>query len=172
MRELPDKQTLPVYVLYDEFGHSMIPNFVSTANTIRGYRVSLSIVLQSIAQLSAQYGREYTYSIQGGFNTYLTYSGSDPETVKFFETLCGRQRITQVNEKRDAMEHYRESNLINANEIRTIPAGKALLISSNRQPILLNTRPFFEVGRWVRATKRGAAPVENVRSDRLAYVKL
>jgi type IV secretory pathway TraG/TraD family ATPase VirD4 len=172
MRELPDKKTLPVYVLYDEFGHSMIPNFVSTANTIRGYRVSLSIVLQSIAQLSAQYGREYAYSIQGGFNTYMTYSGSDPETVKFFETLCGRQRITQVNGKKDAMEHYRESNLINANEIRTIPAGKALLISSNRQPILLETKPYFEVGRWARAAKKGAVSIGNTKSDRLAYVPL
>ena len=172
MRELPDSKTLPVYVLYDEFGHSMIPNFVSTATTIRGYRVSLSIVLQSIAQLSAQYGREYAYSMQGGFNTYMTYAGSDPETVKFFETISGRQRITQTNGSQQSVEHYRESNLINANEIRTIPNGKALLISSNRQPILLNTRPYFEVSRWVRATKRGAALVENPRPDRLAYVPL
>ncbi|MGB4967753.1 MAG: type IV secretory system conjugative DNA transfer family protein [Candidatus Saccharimonadales bacterium] len=172
MRELPDKQTLPVYVLYDEFGHSMIPNFVSTANTIRGYRVSLSIVLQSIAQLNAQYGREYAYSIQGGFNTYMTYSGSDPETVKFFETISGRQRITQTNGAKNPVEHYRESNLINANEVRTIPSGKALLISSNRQPILLNTSPYFEVGRWSRATKRGAVQVENPRPDRLEYVRL
>ncbi len=52
MRRMPDKHTLPLYVLYDEFGHSTIPNFVSTANTIRGYKVRLSIVLQSIAQLS------------------------------------------------------------------------------------------------------------------------
>lgn len=54
MRKLPpkDRRTryLPCYVRYDEFGHSTIPNLVSTANTIRGYRVSLSIVLQSIAQ--------------------------------------------------------------------------------------------------------------------------
>ena len=46
MRKTPpkDKRTpyLPAYVLYDEFGHSTIPDFVSTANTIRGYRVSLS----------------------------------------------------------------------------------------------------------------------------------
>lgn len=66
MRHLPDARTLPVYVLYDEFGHSTIPDFVSTANTIRGYKVSLSIVLQSIAQLSARYGRDAAQSIQGG----------------------------------------------------------------------------------------------------------
>jgi type IV secretory pathway TraG/TraD family ATPase VirD4 len=87
MRKNPTRHTLPVYVLYDEFGHSTIPNFVSTANTIRGYKVSLSIVLQSIAQLNARYGRDYAQSIQGGFNTALAYSGSDPETASFFERL-------------------------------------------------------------------------------------
>ena len=44
MRRMPTSATLPCYILYDEFGHSMIPSFVSVANTIRGYKVSLSIV--------------------------------------------------------------------------------------------------------------------------------
>ena len=77
MRRMPDRHTLPLYVLYDEFGHSTIPSFVSVANTIRGYKVSLSIVLQSLAQLSARYGPDYSRSIQGGFMTYLAYAGSD-----------------------------------------------------------------------------------------------
>jgi type IV secretory pathway TraG/TraD family ATPase VirD4 len=172
MRELPTKRTLPVYVLYDEFGHSTIPNFVSTANTIRGYRVSLSIVLQSIAQLNARYGKEYAYSIQGGFNAYMTYSGSDPETVKFFESISGKQRITQIRDFEHPMEHYRENNLINANEIRTIPEGKALIVSSNRQPILLETKPYFSVHRMERATKKGATTVQNKKPDFLEYVRL
>ena len=57
MREMPGRRDLPIYVLYDEFGHSTIPNFVSTANTIRGYKVSLSIVLQAIGQLNARFKR-------------------------------------------------------------------------------------------------------------------
>jgi len=31
MREMPSKKTLPAYILYDEFGHSTIPSFVSLA---------------------------------------------------------------------------------------------------------------------------------------------
>ncbi|MBK8455553.1 MAG: TraM recognition domain-containing protein [Thiofilum sp.] len=79
MRTMPHRHTLPLYVLYDEFGHSTIPNFVSTANTIRGYKVSLSIVLQSIAQLNTRYGHDYAQALQGGFHTLLTYAGSDPK---------------------------------------------------------------------------------------------
>ncbi len=72
-----------MYVLFDEFGHATLPGFVSVANTIRGYRVSLSIILQSISQLSARYGQDYAKSIQGGFNSYLTYSGSAPRDCPF-----------------------------------------------------------------------------------------
>ena len=35
MRQVPGKKDLPIYMLYDEFGHSTLPGFVSTANTIR-----------------------------------------------------------------------------------------------------------------------------------------
>jgi type IV secretory pathway TraG/TraD family ATPase VirD4 len=131
MRELPPKDTrskayLPCYVLYDEFGHSTIPNFVSTANTIRGYRVSLSIVLQSIAQLSARYGRDYAQSIQGGFNTAIAYAGSYTETAMCFEKLAGKTRVYQYHDPtaggghRAATGHheqYREQYLMNAGEV-------------------------------------------------------
>lgn len=116
MRELPTRRSLPVYILYDEFGQSTIPNFVSTANTIRGYGVSISIVLQSISQLSARYGQEYAHSIQGGFNTYLTYAGADPETAEFFEKVSGRVRERQREQFLDHMEQYQEYNLINSGE--------------------------------------------------------
>jgi type IV secretory pathway TraG/TraD family ATPase VirD4 len=82
--------------MYDEFGHSTLPNFGSTANTIRGFRVSLSIVLQSIAQLEARYGRADAQAILGGFNSYLTYSGSDPETASFFERIIGKVREMHI----------------------------------------------------------------------------
>lgn len=104
---------LSCYVLYDEFGHSTIPNFVSTANTIRGYRVSLSIVLQSIAQLSARYDRDYAQSIQGGFTTAIAYANSDPETASYFERVMGKTRVDQYqdptagNGQRHAPSHHR-----------------------------------------------------------------
>lgn len=157
MRQLPSKKELPVYVFYDEFGHSTIPNFVSVANTIRGYRVSLSIVLQSISQLNARYGRDYAYSIQGGFNTYLTYSGGDIETTQFFERQIGKQRITQLPQsEHNLTEHYREQNLMNANEIRTIADDEVLIISANRNPLLIPSKPFFK--QWA-ARKQTSYPV-------------
>lgn len=174
------KPYLPVYVLYDEFGHSTIPNFVSTANTIRGYRVSLSIVLQSIAQLNARYGRDYAQSIQGGFNTAIAYAGSDPETASFFERIIGRTRVYQYQDPthptaQSHMEHYSERNLLNANEVRTMKDDEVLIVSGNQDPIKIPSRAYFEVGRMKRATDTGrypSVPVEAGRTGEGVYVPL
>lgn len=175
MRELPNKKTLPVYILYDEFGHSTLPNFVSTANTIRGYRVSLSIILQSISQLSAKYGKDTSYSIQGGFNTYLAYSGSDPETAKFFEQIIGRTRVTQIqihHESKGFSENYREQNLINSNEVRTISEDEVLIVSSNKKPVLMKTTPYFKNSKLKRFVKRGEVNIKTSMPTALTYLDL
>jgi type IV secretion system protein VirD4 len=174
------KPYLPVYVLYDEFGHSTIPNFVSTANTIRGYRVSLSIVLQSIAQLNARYGRDYAQSIQGGFNTAIAYAGSDPETASFFERIIGRTRVYQYQDPthptaQSHMENYREQNLLNSNEIRTMKDDEVLIVSGNQDPIKIPSKAYFQMGRMKRATdtsKYPSVPVEAGRVGDGVYVPL
>ena len=146
MRQIPSKSDLPIYVLYDEFGHSTIPSFVSTANTIRAYKVSLSVVLQSIAQLSVRYGRDAAQSMLGGFNTAMTYSGSDPETLLFFEKLCGKVRERQRRDlfSTNPQDQYREYNLVNADEIRTLGKDETIIVSTNRNPARIKTLPYFE----------------------------
>ena len=173
MRELPGRRDLPIYVLYDEFGHSAIPNFVSTANTIRGYKVSLSIVLQAIGQLNARYGRDYAQAIQGGFNTWMALSGSDPDTAKFFEGIIGRVRERTRKTWDDHQQKYTEYNLLNANEIRTIGGNQALIVSSNRNPVLLNVLPHFGNLKLKGALRRGAYELPAQQgNDELAWVPL
>ncbi len=165
MRRMPTPATLPCYILYDEFGHSMIPSFVSVANTIRGYRVSLSIVLQSIAQLSARYGRDYALSIQGGFNTYLTYSGADLETARFFETIAGKVIETRRDKIEDITAQRYEYNLLNADAVRRIGDNQAVLVSANKNPGILETRGYFEDWRLKKIpTRFGQAHIPPVQS--------
>ena len=173
MREMPKKRTLPVYVFYDEFGHSTIPNFVSTANTIRGYKVSISIVLQSIRQLDARYGQDYAYSIQGGFNTNLSYAGADPETSRFFETIIGKKRITLLpNDLQHFNESYREENLINAAEVRTLDQDQVLIVSTNRDPVLTRATPYFKKGKFKRVSAKAPASPKQSSVPRVSYVSL
>jgi type IV secretory pathway TraG/TraD family ATPase VirD4 len=161
MRKMPNRKTLPVYVLYDEFGNSHIPNFSSTANTIRGYKVSISIVLQSVAQLDVRYGKDIAKSIQGGFTTYLTYSGADPTTAEFFEKIIGRVRERQKDEFLDYKDQYREYNLMNSAEVRMIADNEVIIVSSNKQVIKLKTIPYFKNWRFKRCVRKGSVNIEN-----------
>jgi type IV secretory pathway TraG/TraD family ATPase VirD4 len=172
MRKLPNKRDLPIYILYDEFGHSTIPNFVSTSNTIRGYNVSLSIVLQSISQLSARYGRDYALAIQGGFATYITYSGSDQETTTFFERKIGKVRERQKEDITNITDHYKEYNLINANEIRTIADDKGLLISSNNNPVLFKSKGYYEIRKYLKMSKFGSVNIPISNKKMPEFIKL
>lgn len=158
MRRMPAQHDLPVYVLYDEFGHSNIPGFVSVANTIRGYRVSLSIVLQSLAQLPARYGQDYARSIMGGFNTFLTYSGADQVTAEFFQAIAGKVVVEGRNRPEHIMEQRKEHNLLNADAVRRLGDTQAIMVSTNKNPAVLDTLPYFAHSRYSRIPRRfGAA---------------
>ena len=146
-------KSLPVYILYDEFGNSYIPDFVSVANTIRGYQVSLSIILQSISQMGFRYGKAGADSIQGAFNTHICLSGSDPATSNYFSNLSGRVRERQEREHSDHSSDYREYNLLNPNEVRTMKDGKVLVVSRNRNPVMLPIKPYFEVRKFRKASQ-------------------
>jgi len=177
MRKLPDKKTLPVYILYDEFGHSTIPDFSAIANTIRAYKVSLSIILQSIAQLEGCYGKYEADTILGGFNSFLTYSGSDPATTEFYSKIMGKTRYSQKHDLNDPIYHHTDINLMNSNEVRSIAKNQALFLSKNRPPVLLEVTPYYQNSAFKRQAKKApfvdqSQSQKNLASSTLRYVNL
>ena len=146
MREehLENKRSLPAYILYDEFGNSYISDFQSIANTARGYGISLSLVLQSISQLELRYGSAEADAIQGAVNTYMCMNSSDMKTTEYFSNLIGKVRETQYRAIKEPNTDYREYNLINANEIRTMEDHEVLLVSRNRQPVKFKATPYYK----------------------------
>ena len=152
-----NNKSLPVYILYDEFGNSYISDFVSVANTIRGYGVSLSIILQSISQLAMRYDQKTAESIQGAINTNICLAGADPVTADYFSHLSGKVRETQkrgnIYDLSNQNTDYREYNLLNSNEVRTMQDNEALIISKNRNPVKLKTKPYYEERKFNRASQ-------------------
>jgi type IV secretory pathway TraG/TraD family ATPase VirD4 len=143
-------------LFYDEFGNSYIPDFMSVANTIRGYRVSLSIILQSISQLGFRYGKIAAESIQGAMNTNVCLSGSDPVTAAYFSNLCGKVRERQRRNTTSLLDQntdYREYNLMNDDEVRTMQDNQTLVVCKNRNPVLLPIKPYYEVWKFKKASQ-------------------
>ena len=49
---------------------------------------------------------------------------------------------------------------MNASEVRTIESHEALVVSGNRQPIKLQTTPYFENWKFKRQARKGACDLD------------
>ena len=90
-----------------------------------------------------RYGKSTAEAIQGALNTNICLSSSDPVTARFFSELSGRVRERQVRDIEKSIEDYREYNLLNSDDVRTMEQDEALIISKNRYPVKLKTVPYY-----------------------------
>jgi len=143
MEELPTKKDLPIFCLLDEFGNMNIPNFSTTITTIRKYKVSISIVLQDYSQLEHKYGKNEAHTIiNGGVAGKLFYGGADLQITNMLTQMLGTKYVNKVDELGN-LHHIKEPVLSNA-EIRTMKDNEALFIFSNKLPIKMKIKPFYE----------------------------
>jgi type IV secretory pathway TraG/TraD family ATPase VirD4 len=163
MQELPKKEDLPLFVLYDEFGNANIPNFDMVATNIRKYKVSLSLVLQSFSQLETQYGHVKAQTIiEGGINSKLFYAGAGLNTTQAIETMLGKviHNETYTTNSKEERTQRHEYNLLNADEIRTLADNQAFFFTGNKKPVLLDILPYYANGNLKNKPKFGEAHIE------------
>jgi len=172
MHNLPKKQDLNIYCLMDEFGSSYIHGFASLINNIRKYRVSLSIVFQSIAQLKDKYGKS-AEAVKGGIGSYLVFAGADYATAKEMNDIIGKKRLIERNNFTDIEQKYQELDLLSAEKIRTLDDNECVFLSKNRHPMIIKTTPFYQHTPFLRATKKGAC-LQNreTRSTHVDFVEI
>jgi type IV secretion system protein VirD4 len=164
-------RSLPVYFLLDEFGHLTIPDFPSIITTTRARRISISIILQSLSQLEARYGRYDAHTIvNGGIATRMFFSGLDIETTDMLQKVLGvrRHEILDTDERR----HIKDDNLLDSADIRAMGDDEAICLFANKRPMKLRVTPYFRQADMVRRTK--AAPYVPTASSRhgVRYVPL
>lgn len=69
-------------------------------------------------------------------------------------------------------EQYREQNLMNAGEVRTMDSDSVLIVSGNAQLVLIPSKGYFEVGRFRRATSLPSVHLEVHRARGLEWVQV
>lgn len=164
-------KSLPVYFLLDEFGHLTIPEFPSIITTTRARRISISIILQSLSQLEARYGRHDAHTIvNGGVGTRLFFPGLDVETTDMLQKVLGvrRREIVDTDERR----HLKDDNLLDSADIRAMADNEALCLFANKRPMKFQVTPYYRSFEMKRRTS--AAPHEPPATPRqgIAYVPL
>lgn len=148
LMESRDKNHLPIYFLLDEFWHLKIPNFSTIITTIRKYKVSISIILQSISQLESRYWRTEADTILNGWiNSKIFFSGADLQTTQMLERILWKTKIEE-------WDRLKEENLLNSSSIRTLEDDEAIYLFANKKPIFLkNVKGYFERGKFRKLVK-------------------
>lgn len=168
--EITDRSP-PVYFLLDEFGHLNIPSFSSLITTTRARRISISIILQSLSQLEARYGKHDAHTIvNGGISTRLFFSGLDIETTDMLQKVLGvrRHEILDADERR----HIKDDNLLDSADIRTMDDDEALCLLANKRPLKLTITPYFRQSDMVKRTKTATYIQATTARREVRYVPL
>jgi len=171
MKKNTKSAILPIHVLYDEFGHSSIPHFEDIITKVRKYQVSISMILQDFAQLKAHYGESGVKTILGGGTvSKLFFKGVDMEMARIVEGILGKVKIDyKLNTGEIASK---EENLMNDDRVRTMKDGKAIFITSNKEPIRLNTKPYFTQKRFRFLKNFPSHPFPTGDTKELEYITL
>jgi len=138
--------SLPVHVhfLMDEFANVSLPDdFDKILSVMRSRGVSVSIVLQNMAQLKALFEKQWE-SIVGNCDEFLYLGGNEQSTHKYVSELLGKETLdTNTYGKSTGRNGNYSTNfqisgreLLTPDEVRMLDNRYALLFIRGERPIL------------------------------------
>ena len=138
--------SLPVHVhfLMDEFANVSLPDdFEKILSTMRSRNVSVSIILQNLAQLKALFEKQWE-SIVGNCDEFLYLGGNEQSTHKYVSELLGKETIdTNSYGKSTGHSGSYSTNyqivgreLLTPDEVRMLDNSDCILFIRGERPII------------------------------------
>lgn len=134
---------IPVHFILDEFANVSLPDdFDKILSVMRSRGVSVSIIIQNMAQLKALFEKQHE-SIVGNCDEFLYLGGNEQSTHKFVSELLGKATIDTNNFNRSYGRNgsystgYQLSGreLLDSAEVRMLDNANALLFIRGERPI-------------------------------------
>ena len=140
--------SLPVHVhfLMDEFANVSLPDdFEKILSTMRSRNVSVSIILQNMAQLKALFEKQWE-SIVGNCDEFLYLGGNEQSTHKYVSELLGKETIDTntygktLGSRGSYSTNYQNTGreLLTPDEVRMLDNLKCILFIRGERPIIDN----------------------------------
>jgi type IV secretion system protein VirD4 len=169
---LDERGNIPVNLYLDEFANiGKLNDFERDITLLRGQDIAVVAGVQSVSQISSIYGPDNAKTIIENFNNKIILPGLQDETAENFAKLLGNFTYTDIrvsnseNEQgKSTSESYYTSQrqLKTADELRRLPQGNSILISTNLPIVALRTL-FYE-------GKEHPDPVQIIGTDSKDYV--
>lgn len=138
--ELP----IPVHFIMDEFANVALPdNFERLLATMRSRRISVSIIIQNMAQLKALF-KDSWESLVGNCDTFLYLGGNEQATHEYISKMLGKETIDTRTRGVTKGQHgssntnYQNTGreLLTLDEVRLLDNSNALIFIRGEKPIM------------------------------------
>lgn len=135
---------VPVHFVMDEFANVSLPDdFDKILSVMRSREVSVSIILQNLAQLKALFEKQWE-SIVGNCDEFLYLGGNEQSTHKYVSELLGKETIDldthgkSTGHSGNYSTNYQISGreLLTPDEVRLLDNQYALLFIRGERPIM------------------------------------
>ena len=135
---------VPVHFLMDEFANVSLPDdFDKILSVMRSRGVSVSIILQNLAQLKALFEKQWE-SIVGNCDEFLYLGGNEQSTHKYVSELLGKETIDtntygkSTGRNGNYSTNYQISGreLLTPDEVRRLDNEYAILFIRGEKPIM------------------------------------
>lgn len=138
--ELP----IPVHFVMDEFANVALPdNFERLLATMRSRRISVSIIIQNMAQLKALF-KDSWESLVGNCDTMLYLGGNEQSTHEYISKMLGKETIDTRTRGITKGQHGSSNTnyqnigreLLTLDEVRLLDNSNALIFIRGEKPIV------------------------------------
>lgn len=126
---------IPVHFLMDEFHNVEVPkDFENVISVIRSRWISVSIILQNVSQLKADFEKEWE-SIIGNCDTFIYLGGNEQSTHEYIAKKLGTETIDtntygqQRGSRGNSSVNYQNAGreLLNSQEVANLPEDEAII---------------------------------------------
>lgn len=150
----------PVLYMLDEFANiGIIPGISKLAATCRSRKMGISIGIQSVEQLTRNYGEQDAHVLLDNLKAKMIFSGLVGESAKYVSDLTGFTTVETVNYSRNQGSGQDfVSNMIGTtskskngvrretmtpDEVRRLDKEKVLIVLDNKQPVLDTKNAYY-----------------------------
>ncbi len=135
---------MPVHFLMDEFANVSLPDdFDKILSVMRSRGVSVSIILQNLAQLKALFEKQWE-SIVGNCDEFLYLGGNEQSTHKYVSEMLGKETIDtntygkSTGHSGNYSTNYQISGreLLTPDEVRMLDNQYAILFIRGERPVM------------------------------------
>ena len=167
--ELP----VPVHFVMDEFANVALPdNFERVLATMRSRRISVSIIIQNIAQLKALF-KDSWESIVGNCDTFLYLGGNEQATHEYISKMLGKETIDTRTRGVTKGQHgssnvnYQNSGreLLTLDEVRCLDNTNALIFIRGERPVMDKKFNILSHPNIKLTEDGGAKPYKHIRNN-------